>query len=57
MLGYTMPADEKAPDADGDGIPDELDQCPNEAEDVDGFQDDDGCPDLDNDGDGISDAE
>ena len=28
MLGYTMPADEKAPDADGDGIPDELDKCP-----------------------------
>lgn len=57
MLGYTMPADKKAPDADGDGIPDELDQCPNEAEDMDGFQDDDGCPDLDNDGDGIPDAD
>ncbi|MGB5415148.1 MAG: OmpA family protein [Polyangiales bacterium] len=56
MLGYTMPADTKAPDADGDGIPDELDQCPTEAEDEDGFQDKDGCPDLDNDGDGISDA-
>jgi outer membrane protein OmpA-like peptidoglycan-associated protein len=57
MLGYTMPADKKAPDADGDGIPDELDQCPNEAEDMDGFQDEDGCPDLDNDGDGIPDAD
>ncbi|MGB5366862.1 MAG: OmpA family protein, partial [Polyangiales bacterium] len=56
LLGYTMPADTKAPDADGDGIPDELDQCPTEAEDEDGFQDKDGCPDLDNDGDGISDA-
>ncbi len=43
-------------DTDGDGILDPDDQCPNEAEDVDGFQDEDGCPDLDNDGDGIPDA-
>jgi outer membrane protein OmpA-like peptidoglycan-associated protein len=58
MLGYTMPADdEKAPDADGDKIPDELDNCPTEAEDFDGFEDEDGCPDLDNDGDGIADAD
>ena len=42
-------------DRDGDGIPDDLDKCPNEPEDKDGFQDDDGCPDLDNDGDGIPD--
>jgi outer membrane protein OmpA-like peptidoglycan-associated protein len=57
MLGYTMPADEKEPDADGDGIPDELDKCPTEAEDFDDFQDEDGCPDLDNDGDGILDVD
>ena len=44
------------PDKDGDGIPDDVDKCPNEPEDKDGFQDDDGCPDLDNDGDGIPDA-
>ena len=56
-LGYTMPAEEKEPDADGDGIPDAVDQCPNEPEDEDGFQDEDGCPDLDNDGDGIPDAD
>jgi OOP family OmpA-OmpF porin len=43
-------------DRDGDGIPDNLDKCPNEAEDKDGFQDEDGCPDLDNDGDGIPDS-
>jgi hypothetical protein len=43
-------------DADGDGIPDALDQCPTEPEDRDGFQDEDGCPDPDNDGDGIPDA-
>ena len=43
-------------DADGDGIPDALDQCPTEPEDKDGFQDADGCPDPDNDGDGIPDV-
>lgn len=46
----------KVQDRDGDGIPDDVDQCPNEPEDKDGFQDDDGCPDPDNDGDGIPDA-
>ena len=44
-------------DRDGDGIPDSVDQCPDEPEDKDGFQDEDGCPDLDNDGDGIPDAQ
>jgi outer membrane protein OmpA-like peptidoglycan-associated protein len=44
-------------DSDGDGISDKDDQCPTEPEDPDGFQDDDGCPDLDNDGDGISDKD
>ncbi len=42
-------------DTDKDGIPDDLDKCPNEPEDKDGFEDSDGCPDLDNDGDGIPD--
>ena len=44
-----------AGDLDGDGIPDDVDQCPRIPEDLDGFQDDDGCPDEDNDGDGITD--
>jgi len=43
-------------DSDGDGIPDDIDRCPFDPEDKDGFQDEDGCPDLDNDGDGIVDA-
>ncbi|HEY2902164.1 MAG TPA: OmpA family protein [Polyangia bacterium] len=43
-------------DRDGDGIPDDIDKCPNDPEDKDGFQDDDGCPDPDNDKDGILDA-
>ena len=43
-------------DPDKDGIVGAADKCPNEAEDKDGFQDEDGCPDLDNDGDGIPDT-
>ena len=43
-------------DRDGDGIPDGSDGCNEESEDRDGYQDNDGCPDLDNDGDGIADA-
>ena len=42
-------------DTDGDGIMDSKDQCILEPEDVDGYLDDDGCPDPDNDGDGIPD--
>ncbi|HYO93895.1 MAG TPA: OmpA family protein, partial [Polyangiaceae bacterium] len=43
-------------DADGDGIYDDADKCPQVPEDPDDFQDDDGCPELDNDNDGIADA-
>jgi len=42
-------------DSDEDGIEDKFDKAPYEAEDFDGFQDDDGAPDLDNDNDGIPD--
>jgi len=45
------------PDTDGDGIYDDADKCPNEPEDKDGWEDEDGCPDLDNDGDEIADAD
>lgn len=44
------------PDHDRDGIPDAEDRCPLSPEDIDGFEDDDGCPDPDNDADGIADA-
>jgi len=44
-------------DRDGDGIPDDIDQCPDVPEDKDGFEDEDGCPDYDNDKDGIYDAQ
>lgn len=43
-------------DSDGDGILDAADACPNAAEDRDGFEDSDGCPDDDNDGDRFNDA-
>jgi outer membrane protein OmpA-like peptidoglycan-associated protein len=42
-------------DRDGDGIKDDIDQCPDDPEDPDGFEDQDGCPDPDNDQDGIPD--
>jgi hypothetical protein len=42
-------------DSDGDDNPDSTDICPDEPEDKDGYQDEDGCPELDNDGDGIID--
>jgi outer membrane protein OmpA-like peptidoglycan-associated protein len=44
-------------DTDKDGIDDARDRCPGEAEDEDLFQDDDGCPELDNDHDRVLDAD
>ncbi len=49
--GYLLPQDE-----DRDGIKDDKDRCPKDAEDLDQFEDEDGCPDKDNDNDGIPDA-
>jgi outer membrane protein OmpA-like peptidoglycan-associated protein len=43
-------------DRDKDGVYDVNDKCPDEPEDRDGFQDQDGCPDPDNDFDTIIDA-
>ena len=44
-------------DADHDGVPDERDECPPLLEDLDGYEDQDGCPDPDNDNDLIPDAD
>ncbi len=44
-------------DDDGDGIINSEDRCPEQAEDVDDFEDSDGCPDPDNDGDGLLDGD
>lgn len=43
-------------DSDGDGLDDDVDRCPAAPEDFDGFQDEDGCPDLDDDQDGVLDV-
>ena len=53
-LAFTPTANVR--DADEDGLRDPVDACPTAPEDMDGFQDEDGCPDLDDDGDGIPDA-
>jgi outer membrane protein OmpA-like peptidoglycan-associated protein len=50
------PAPTAPTDHDGDGLADADDVCPYLAEDKDGFRDDDGCPDPDDDLDLIADA-
>lgn len=44
-----------APDRDDDGVADEDDACPDRMEDIDGFEDLDGCPDIDDDRDQVLD--
>jgi len=44
-------------DCDEDGIFGSQDNCPREPEDYDGFEDEDGCPDVDNDMDTILDVD
>jgi hypothetical protein len=44
-------------DRDGDGIPDDVDECPDLPEDRDRIQDEDGCPEDDADSDGILDPQ
>jgi MYXO-CTERM domain-containing protein len=44
-------------DQDHDGLNDLVDACPTAPEDVDTFQDADGCPDPDNDGDNVLDVD
>ena len=55
-FGFAVTPTASVRDEDGDGLRDVVDACPEQAEDGDGFQDDDGCPDLDNDADRIPDA-
>ncbi len=43
-------------DTDGDFVFDDVDRCPKEKEDVDGYLDNDGCPEDDNDNDGMLDG-
>jgi|GEM_PF-3194749 outer membrane protein OmpA-like peptidoglycan-associated protein len=44
-------------DPDLDGFVGAADKCPNSPEDMDGFEDGDGCPEKDNDKDGIADLD
>lgn len=55
--GGTNPDGCPTRDQDGDGIADASDQCVDQPETVNGYQDDDGCPDTvpDSDGDGLDD--
>ncbi len=50
------PADPNKDDTDYDRIVDAKDKCPKDREDKDGFEDEDGCPDLDDDKDGVPDT-
>jgi OmpA-OmpF porin, OOP family len=50
-----QPRSVKPSDQDGDGILDADDKCPRVPEDLDNFEDEDGCPEDDNDKDGIAD--
>ena len=54
VLGGAMYAPQSL-DSDGDGVRDVDDRCPSAVEDMDGYVDDDGCPEADNDADGLLD--
>jgi OmpA-OmpF porin, OOP family len=54
MLGAMYSAESR--DRDKDGINDDQDGCATDAEDKDGFEDSDGCPEVDNDQDNVADA-
>ena len=56
FAGVTYGCDRCGLDDDGDGIGNCADTCRNSAEDVDGFEDADGCPDADDDGDKVCDT-
>ena len=57
-VGWAPPLEfgEDPIDTDGDGLTDDIDPCPDEAEDLDEWEDHDGCPDVDNDVDSVLDV-
>jgi outer membrane protein OmpA-like peptidoglycan-associated protein len=57
LLGYRGAGKPIVHDMDGDGLEDDVDQCPEKPEDKDGYADTDGCPDTDNDKDGLLDTD
>lgn len=46
LVGGTVSTRQAPADYDGDGVPDDRDVCPTRPENENGFQDDDGCPDV-----------
>ena len=55
--GFVEEAPPQPGDRDGDGILDNVDKCPDQPENYNGYQDEDGCPDdPDTDGDGVPDS-
>ena len=57
IIGVGWERPDGPPDRDHDGVPNADDACPRDPEDIDRFQDHDGCADPDNDDDGIRDAD
>jgi len=57
MIWMALAAGAWAGDKDHDGVPNKTDTCKEEPEDMDSFEDDNGCPDPDNDADGLMDAD
>lgn len=55
QVGYRIPGKAPIYDIDKDGIVDPDDTCIDVPEDIDRFEDSDGCPELDNDNDGLTD--
>jgi outer membrane protein OmpA-like peptidoglycan-associated protein len=56
LSAVAEPEPTTASDLDHDGIGDAHDACADQPEDLDGYQDDDGCPEADNDGDKLLDV-
>ncbi len=58
FMTYTPPVEPLVvvPDTDGDGLDDARDACPQQAETLNGYKDDDGCPEADGDGDQVVDG-
>ncbi len=55
-VGWHFPGKPPVYDVDLDGVSDDVDACVDAAEDLDEFEDSDGCPELDNDTDGVADT-
>ncbi|MEY4547049.1 MAG: hypothetical protein RL685_3244 [Pseudomonadota bacterium] len=54
-VGFSQEQEPPTPaDADADGVIDSMDGCPLRAEDLDRFEDEDGCPDVDDDRDQVA---